>query len=85
MDAEGCPSGQSVTASNMAVDTVFLLLQFTVMQTAGRSWNQLKYSIVTMCTNYLDLISLSKFLKEFLRLQASSRTLATSRKNKDYM
>ena len=80
----GCPSGLSVTSSNRAADTVFPAPQFTVVQTAGTSRNQAGGSIVAICTPYLHLSSLSKFLKEFWRSQVPSRFLAASRKNKDY-
>lgn len=83
-DVAGCPSGLSATSSKRVVDTVSPALQFTVVQTAGTSRNQAGDSIVTICIPYLDLLSLRKFLKEFLRTQVPSRTLATSRKNKDY-
>lgn len=83
-DVAGCPSGLSVSSSNMVMDTVFLALQLTDVQTAGTSRNQAGDSIVTICSPYLDLLSLSKFLKEFLRTQVPLRILATSRKNKGY-
>lgn len=60
-----CPSGLSATSSNMVMNTVFLALQFTIMQTAGTNWNQAGDSIVSICIPYLDLFSLSKFWKSF--------------------
>lgn len=64
-EAVSCPRGLSATSSNMATNTVFLALQFTIVQTAGTNWNQVGDSIVTICIPYLDLFSLSKFLKSF--------------------
>lgn len=60
-----CPRGLSATSSNMVMNTVFLALQFTIMQTAGTNRNQAGDSIVTICIPYLDLCSLSKFFKSF--------------------